>query len=72
MPAGVKTQQQLTFKVKCKLQSGILQRRQLHSSPLKGLLQWSLMNVHMTDVLTELEKFPSDLRTIRVHFLNEK
>lgn len=36
------------------------------------LLQWSLMNVHMTDVLTELRKFPSDLRTITVHFLNEK
>lgn len=72
MPAGVKTQQQLTFKVKCKLQSGILLRRQLCSSPLTGLLQWSLMNVHMTDVLNELGKFPSDLRTIRVHFLNEK
>ena len=42
------------------------------SPPLKGLLQWSLMNVHMTDVLTELRKSPSDLSTIRVHVLNEK
>ena len=31
IPAGVKTQQQSTFKVKCKLHTEILQRKQLYS-----------------------------------------
>lgn len=73
VPAGVQTQQHPSFKLKCKLRTRILHRKQLSFSLLNCLLvHCSLMKVHLTDVLNEFEKFFSNLRTIKVHFLNEK
>lgn len=72
IPAGVKTQPQSTFKVKCKLHPGILQRKQLHSlDPKSLLLCYALMRAHLTDRLSELENSLC-LRNIKVHFTNKK
>lgn len=53
--AGVKMQQQSTFKVKCKLHTEILERKQLYSFPPKTTSH-SITRVHLADIVNDLWK----------------